>query len=191
MWGNKNAKVPKYLFGAFCFYLLYFISIIIYLDMDLRWIGVPAGSFILSLFILWKFDSRIEIQAYTISVFTFINIFAYSVLFDEFTEAFTVFCAAVCLLSFYHVVKANYMLLGLSTVYILYGLIWQGKWQNFLMHDSSIAITIRIVSVYLVQIILIMMIRRQQAMQCLVELKAEEAEAAAQAKEDFLANMSP
>ncbi len=190
MWGNKNAKVPKYLFGAFCFYLLYFISIIIYLDMDLGWIGVPAGSFTLSLFILWKFGSRIEIQAYTISVFTFINIFAYSVLFDEFTEAFTVFCAAVCLLSFYHVVKANYMLLGLSTVYILYGLIWQGKWQDFLMHDSSIAITIRIVSVYLVQIILIMMIRRQQAMQCLVELKAEEAEAAAQAKEDFLANMS-
>lgn len=190
MWGNEKAKVPKYLFGAFCFYLLYFIIIIIYLDASPGWIAVPAGSFVLSLFILWKFDSRIEVQAYTISVFTFINIFAYSVIFDEFTEAFTVFCAAVCLISFYHVVKANYLMLGLGTIYVLYGLIWQEQWRDFLMHDNSIAITIRIFSVYLVQIILIMLIRRQQAMQCLVELKAEEAEAAAQAKEDFLANMS-
>ena len=57
-------------------------------------------------------------------------------------------------------------------------------------HDSSIAVTIRIFSVYLVQLLMIMLIKRQQNIQRLAEQKASEAEAAAHAKEDFLANMS-
>lgn len=190
MWGNEQGKAPKYLFGAFCFYLLYFASIILYLDMDKRWVLVPAVSFVLSLLSLRFLGGRIEVQAYTVSVLTYINIFAYSVMLQEFTEVFTVFCAAVCLISFYHFLKANYLMLVLSTIYIVYELIWQGEWHSFLMQDSSIAVTIRIISVYLVQFLMIMLIRRQQATQRMVEQKAREAEEAAQAKEDFLANMS-
>ncbi len=190
MWGNENDKAPKYLFGAFCFYLLYFTSIIIYLDTDIRWLFIPFASFILSLFILKMNGGKIEIQAYTVSVLTFINIFAYGVMLREFTEVFTVFCAAVCLISFYHILQANYLMLGLSTFFVIYELFFRGEWQNFTSRDSSIAITIRIFSVYLVQVLMIMLIKRQQNIQSMVEQKAREAGAAAQAKADFLANMS-
>ncbi|MDE7133005.1 MAG: response regulator [Lachnospiraceae bacterium] len=81
-------------------------------------------------------------------------------------------------------------MLGLSTVFILYELIFQGEWQSFLHHDSSIAVTIRIFSVFLIQGLLILLIRRQQYQQSMVEQKAREAESAAQVKEEFLANMS-
>ena len=190
MCGIDKDRVPRYLFGAFCLYLVYFIFVIIYLDMGRRWIVVPLASFFLSLLIVRAGGSKTEIQAYTISTFTFINIVAYSVMLQEFTEVFTVFCAAVCLISFYHILQANYLMLGLSTVFILYELIFQGEWQNFLLHDSSIAVTIRILSVYLVQGLLILLIRKQQYQQSMVEQKAQEAETAAQAKEEFLANMS-
>lgn len=190
MWGNEKDKAPKYLFGAFCFYLFYFISIVIYLNTDKRWLIVPLVSFGLSLFVLKVCGSRIEIQAYTVTILTYINIFAYGVMLGEFTEVFTVFCAAVCLISFYHILQVNYLMLGLGTFFILYKLIFQGEWQNFTSHDSSIAVTIRIFSVYLVQFLMIMLIKRQQRTQRLIEQKAGEAKAAAQAKEDFLANMS-
>ena len=185
----KN-KVPRYLFGAFCFYLLYFASIIFYLDTDMRWLSVPVISFVISLFVLRFYGSNVEVQAYTVSVLTFINIFSYGVMLHEFTEVFTVFCAAVCLISFYHILKANYVMLGLSTFFIIYELVWQGEWHNFMSRDNSIAVTIRIFSVYLVQFLMIMLIKRQQSIQGLAEQKACEAEAAAQAKQDFLANMS-
>ena len=190
MCGIDKDRVPRYLFGAFCLYLVYFIFVIIYLDMDRRWIVVPLASFFLSLLIVRTGGSKTEIQAYTISIFTFINIVAYSVMLQEFTEVFTVFCAAVCLISFYHILQVNYLMLGLSTVFILYELVFQGEWQSFLLHDSSIAVTIRIFSVYLVQGLLILLIRKQQEQQRMVEQKAREAESAAQAKEEFLANMS-
>ncbi len=190
MSGSENNKVPKYLFGAFCFYLLYFASIIVYLDTDVRWLFVPGLSFVVSLFVLGMHGGSVEIQAYTVSILTFVNIFSYGVMFQEFTELFTVFCAAVCLISFYHILKANYLMLGLCTFFMLYELVWQGEWRNFLSRDSSIAVVIRIFSVYLVQFLMIMLIKRQQNIHRLAEQKAHEAEAAAQAKSDFLANMS-
>lgn len=190
MWENEKDKAPKYLFGAFCFYLLYFTSIVIYLNADKHWLVVPFVSFALSLLVLKMYGSRIEIQAYAVTILTYINIFAYGVMLDEFTEVFTVFCAAVCLISFYHILQANYLMLGLGTFFIVYKLVFQGEWQNFTSHDSSIAVTIRIFSVYLVQFLMIMLIKRQQRAQNLIEQKAREAEEAAQAREDFLVNMS-
>ena len=89
MHGIDKDRVPRYLFGAFCLYLVYFIFVIIYLDMDRRWIVVPLVSFFLSLLIVRTGGSKTEIQAYTISIFTFINIVAYSVMLQEFTEVFT------------------------------------------------------------------------------------------------------
>lgn len=190
MWGIKEEKVPKYLFGAFCFYLLYFVAIIFYLSMGAGWMVIPAASFMLSLLVMRLYGDKIEIQAYTVTVLTFINIVSYSVMLHEFTEVFTVLCAAVTLISFYHILRANYLMLGLSTLYVLYELVWRGEWHSFLYHDSTIAVTIRLFSLYLVQILLILLIQRQQMIQSMVEKKAREAEAAAQAKEDFLANMS-
>ena len=187
--GEKN-NVPIYLFGAFCFYSLYVIGIIFYLNLDRKWLLIPFGCLVLSLAVNRIHSNRIDIQAYTVTVLTFINIFAYSIMLHEFMEVFTVFCAAVCLISFYHNLKANYLMVVLFTLFVVYKLILQGEWRYSFVRDGSIAITIRIFSVYLVQFLLIMLIRRQQRTQMMVEQKAHEAEAAAQAKEDFLANMS-
>ncbi|MCM1297462.1 MAG: ATP-binding protein, partial [Muribaculaceae bacterium] len=188
MWRDGEGKITRYLLGVFCFYLLYFAAAVFYLDMDRRWIFVPAASFIVSLPVLGRHRDRAE--AYTFSVLACVNIAAYGVMLQEFTEVFTIFCAAVCLLSFYHHLKVNYLMLGFFTAYIVYGLAWQGEWQRFLERDGALAVSIRILSVYLVQVLLIMLIRRQQAAQSLAEQKALEAEMAARAKEDFLVNMS-
>lgn len=185
-----NRKVPKYLFGAFCIYLLYYALIIMYLRVDPRWFLVPGLSLAAIVVILWLQRESIAAHAYTITIFTFINIWGYSVMLHEFTEVFTVFCAAVCLISFYHMLQVNYLMLGFSSVFVLYWIIWQDQWQAFLYRDSSIAITIRIFSLYLVQVLLIILIKKQKNMQQLVEQKIQEAEMAGQAKEDFLANMS-
>lgn len=185
-----NRKVPKYLFGAFCIYLLYYAFIIAYLQADRRWFAVPGCSLLAVLALLWFRRESIAVHAYAVTIFTFINIMGYSVMLHEFTEVFTVFCAAVCLISFYHMLQVNYLMLGFSTVFVAYWLIWEDQWQELLYHDSSIAFVIRVFSLYLVQILLILLIKRQEKMQKLVEQKIEEAETAGQAKEDFLANMS-
>lgn len=190
MSGSEKDKAPKYLFGAFCFYLLYFACVIIYLAVDMGWIFVPGASFLAGLFILKRYGGRIEVQAYTVSVLTYINIVAYSVIFAEFTEVFTVFCSAVCLISFYHVLKVNYLMFGLSTVYIVYELVWREAWHSIVSRDASVAVAIRIVSFYLVQILLILLIKRQQELQRLAERRVQAAEDGLQAREDFLANMS-
>ena len=185
----KN-NIPRYLFGAFCFYSLYFISIILYLGMDKRWLVVPSACLIISTAMARIFRDNVGVQAYTITVATFVNISAYGIMLHEFTEVFTVFCAAVCLISFYHFLKANYLMVGLVTLFIVYKLFVLGEWRSYFVRDGSVAVTIRIFSVYLVQFLLIMLIRRQQKTQSMVEQKAREAGLAAQAKEDFLANMS-
>ena len=187
---NEKNNVPRYLFGAFCFYLSYFMCIILYFGMDKRWLIVPLVCIAFSFLILKVYSEQIEIQAYTLTVFSFINIFAYSVMLHEFTEIFLVICVAVCLASFYHFLKVNYLMVGLTTVFIGYKLIFHDEWMHSSGQIGPIAIIIRIFCVYLVQLLLIMLIQRQQRTQMMVEQKAREAEAAAQAKEDFLANMS-
>ena len=187
---SEKNNIPQYLFGAFCFYSLYVICTILYLNLDRKWLIIPLICIALSLTMQKIHSSRIDIQAYMMTVLTFISISAYSIMLHEFTEVFTVFCAAVCLISFYHFLKANYLMVVLFSLFVVYKLILQGEWQHSFMRDSSVAITIRIFSVYLVQFLLIMLIKRQQRTQAMVEQKAHEAEAAAQAKEDFLANMS-
>ena len=187
---NEKDNIPRYLFGAFCFYSLYVISIIFYLNLDRRWLIIPIIGLVLNLIVQGVHGDRVDIQAYTMTVLTFINISTYGIMLHEFTEVFTVFCAAVCLISFYHILKANYLMVVLFTIFVMYKLVLLGEWRYYIVRDGSIAITIRIFSVYLVQFLLIMLIKRQQQTQMMVEQKAYEAEAAAQAKEDFLANMS-
>lgn len=187
---SEKNNVPTYLFGAFCFYSLYVISIILYLDLDKRWLIVPVVCCILNLAAQRICSDRIDVRAYAMTVLTFISISAYSVMLHEFTEVFTVFCAAVCLISFYHFLKANYLMVVLFTLFIVYKLVLQGEWRYSFVRDGSIAITIRVFSVYLVQFLMIMLLKMQERTQAMVEQKAQEAEAAAQAKEDFLANMS-
>lgn len=187
---NEKNNIPLYLVGAFCFYSLYVICIILYLNMGRRWLIIPLASLVINVLVSRIYRDNIEIQAYTMTVLTFINISAYSIMLHEFTEVFTVFCAAFCLISFYHVLKTNYLMMCLVTLFMVYQLIFRDGWRVFWVRDGSIAITIRIFSVYLVQFLLIMLLKRQERTQAMVEQKAREAEAAAQAKEDFLANMS-
>lgn len=185
-----NRKIPKYLFGAFCIYLLYYAFIIMYLQIDARWYLVPGLSFVAITLILWFQRNSFEAYAYTLTIFGFIDIMCYSLMLHEFTEVFTVLCAAACLISFFHVLQVNYLMLGFSTLFVAYWLIRENQWQAFLYHDTSIAVTIRVFSLYLVQVLLIILIKKQKKMQQLVEQKVQEAETAGQAKEDFLANMS-
>ena len=187
---SEKNNVPTYLFGAFCFYSLYVISIILYLGLDKRWLIVPVVCSVLNLAVQRVCSDRIDVRAYAMTVLTFISISAYSIMLHEFTEVFTVFCAAVCLISFYHFLKANYLMVVLFTLFMVYKLVLQGEWRYSFVRDGSIAVTIRVFSVYLVQFLMIMLLRRQARTQQIVEQKAQEAEAAAQAKEDFLANMS-
>ena len=187
---SEKDNVPTYLFGAFCFYSLYVISIILYLGLDKRWLIVPVVCSALNLAVQRVCSDRIDVRAYAMTVLTFISISAYSMMLHEFTEVFTVFCAAVCLISFYHFLKANYLMVVLFTFFILYKLVLQGEWRYSFVRDGSIAVTIRVFSIYLVQFLMIMLLKRQERTQQIVEQKAQEAEAAAQAKEDFLANMS-
>ena len=187
---EKKDNIPLFLFGAFCFYLLYFIFIIFYLGTDRRWLVVPLVCFALSFIVSKLCRSSLKIQAYTVTVLTFINICAYGVMLHEFTEVFTVFCAAACLISLYQFLKVNYLMMGLITGFILYKLFWAGEGKALLVHDSFAAVVIRIFSIYVVQILLILLIRRQQRMQAEIEQKAQEAEVAIRAKEEFLANMS-
>ena len=187
---EKKDNIPLFLFGAFCVYLLYFIFIIFYLGTDRRWLVVPLVSFALSFVVSKLCRNNLKIQAYTVTVLTFINICTYSVMLHEFTEVFTVFCAAACLISLYQFLKVNYLMLGLITGFVLYELFWAGEVKALFVHDSSAAVTIRIFSIYVVQILLILLIRRQQRMQAEIEQKAQEAEVAIRAKEEFLANMS-
>ena len=190
MGNSEKNNIPRYLLGAFCFYSLYVISTIFYLDLDRRWLIIPIAGLIVSLAVQKMHSDRIDIQAYSMTILTCINISAYGIMLHEFTEVFTVFCAAVCLISFYHFLKATYLMVGLVTIFMVYNLVWQGEWRNSLVRDSSIAVIIRIFSVYLVQFLLIMLIKRQHRTQTMFEQKAREAETAARAKEDFLANMS-
>ena len=166
---SEKNMVPKYLFGAFCFYLLYFVSIILYLGTDRRWLIVPFVCLALSILVHMLYRDRVDIQAYAMTLFSFINIYAYSVMLHEFTEVFTVFCVTVCLISFYNFLKVNYLMAGLITGFIVYKLVLQGEWRYYLVRDGSIAITIRIFSLYLVQILLIMLIKRLQNTQVMVE----------------------
>lgn len=185
-----NRKVSKYLFGTFCIYLLYYAFIIMYLQVNPRWFIVPGVSFVAIALIFGFQRESITVHAYTLTILGFIDVMCYALMLHEFTEVFTVFCAAVCLISFYHILQVNYLMIGFSTFFVLYWLVWGGQWQALLYRDSSIAIIIRIFSLYLVQVLLIMLIKKQKKMQELVEQKIQEAETAGQAKEDFLANMS-
>ncbi|MCD7725349.1 MAG: ATP-binding protein [Clostridiales bacterium] len=185
-----NKKIPGYLMGAFCAYLFYYAFTIIYVQADVRWHIIPGLSLAAVAVVLIFRRESVAVHAYTITICTFINIMGSSVMLHEFTEMFMVICAAVSLISFYHMPQLNYLMLGFSTVDVLYWLLWEQQWRAFLNRDGFIGLLMRIISLYLVQILLIILIKSQQKMKELIEQKAREAEVAGQAKEDFLANMS-
>ncbi|MDD6810429.1 MAG: ATP-binding protein [Lachnospiraceae bacterium] len=183
-------KVAGYLFGAYCFYLVYNIFFVLYLGYSRLWLVVPTVSILVGFYALFVRREKYSLQAYMITVMTCINIMMYAVMTNEFTEVFTVLCAAACMISFYHIPMTNYIMLGFTTLFVLYQFIFCGEWQAFLTKGTSIVIVVRIVSVYVLQTLLIVFIRYQQRMQKRLEEKAQELEIANQAKSDFLANMS-
>lgn len=188
---RKNGdKLSFYLFGLVAVYLFYFIALILYVGLDKKWLTVPVFSFFLGADILNRYKENQKLHAYLITVLAFVNIFCYGLLFEEFTETFAVLCAAVCLISFYRIPKVNCLMLFLSTLMILHGLVAQEGWRMFFVRDGSLAVIVRILSVYVVQILMMLYITRQNSLIEMVRRKAQEAEAASRAKDDFLANMS-
>lgn len=183
-------RVSGCLFGAYCFYLVYIIFSVLYLGYSKAWLLVPGISLLAVTFVLLVQWGNYSLQAYMITIFACVNIMMYAVMTDEFTEVFTVLCAAACMISFYYIPNINYILLGFTTLFILYRLFFCGEWQVFLLKDTSIAIGVRIVSVYALQVLLVVFIQNQQRMQERLKEKAKELEIANQAKSDFLANMS-
>ena len=186
----QQKKVAVCLFGAYCFYLIYIIFFVLYLGYDKSWLFVPIVSLLVGVYGLLVKRDDYMFQAFVITIFACINITMYAIMTNEFTEVFTVLCAAACMISFYHMPRMNYILMGYTTLFVLYQLIFQGEWQAFTEKTSSIVIVVRIISAYVLQTLLILLIYYQKRMRKELEVKASELEIANKAKADFLANMS-
>lgn len=185
-----GGRLSLYLYCIAGIYFVYFAVLILYLGEDKRWLTAPVFSFAICAEVLRSRKNDQKLHAYTIMVLAVVNILCYSILFNEFTETFAALCATVCLISFYRIPRVNYVMVILSTLYIIYGLFWQGGWEMVTSKDTSIAVIIRILSVYVIQLLMITYITQQNRLIGIVEKKMWEAEEAARAKDDFLANMS-
>lgn len=183
-------RVSLYLFGAYCFYLLYIIFFVLYLGYDKSWLIVPILSILAGIYSALFKREDYTFQAYVITIFGCINITMYAVMTNEFTEVFTVLCAVACLISFYHMPKMNYILVGYTTLYVIYQLIFREEWRAFSEVTASIVIVVRIISAYVLQALLIFLIYYQKRMQGQLEEKNCQLAIANKAKTDFLANMS-
>lgn len=183
-------RLSWYLFAVISIYFMYFAAVIIYLGQDKRWLTAPVVSFFVGLDVIDRTRNNQKLHAYVFAVLIFLNVLCYTILFHEFTEPFTVLCAAICLVSFYREVKVNLLMLVLSTLFILYGSYAQGGWSAVVGRDTSIAVIVRIASLYTIQILLLVYVYQQNTLIRIIAKKMQEAEAAAQAKDDFLANMS-
>ena len=185
-----GGRLSWYLCCVVCLYFVYFAAVILYLGQDKRWLTAPVVSFFVCIDVIDRKRNNQQLHAFVLSFLIFLNVFCYSIVFHEFTEPFTVLCAAVCLISFYRVIKVNLFMLVLSTILVVYGVVTQGGIGIFLERDASIAVIVRIFSLYMIQLLLLMYIYQQNNLIKIVDKKIREAEAAGQAKDDFLANMS-
>ena len=116
--------------------------VVLYLVYEKSWLVVPIVSLLIGIYSLLLKRDNYHFQAYVITIFACINITLYAIMTNEFTEVFTVLCAAACMISFYHMPKMNYILVGYTTLFVLYELIFQGEWQAFLETESSIVIVV-------------------------------------------------
>jgi len=189
MEGTDKRKTAEVVYVIFCIYSIFawcFSNFINWskLGMFLFAVGAAVGGFL-----TFRKNFKAEMQAYFIMISASLNIWVYSIASREFTETFTVICALTCLLSFYHIPKINYFNLINTTLFILYKLFAEQKLGDIIKNQDFLVI-LRIFCIYLVEIIMLILVKWHMEALKTSQEKTEEAELACQAKEDFLANMS-
>lgn len=189
MEGTDKRKTAEAAFVIYCIYgaFTWCISDVVnwsILGMFLFAVGLVAGAFL-----TFRKKFKAEIQAYFIMISASLNIWVFSIDTGEFTEIFTVICALTCLLSFYHIPKINYFHLISTTAFILYKLFAEQRLSDITKEQDYLVI-LRITCIYLVEIVMLILVKWHMKALKTAQEKTEEAELACQAKADFLANMS-
>lgn len=189
MEGTDRKKTAEAVYVIYCVYGIFTWCIrdFIYwsgFGMLLFAAGLTAGAFL-----TFRKNFKAEIQAYFIAVSASLNILIFSIDTGEFTEIFTVICALTCLLSFYHIPKINYFHLVGTTMFILYKLFAERRYLD-ITEGQNYLIILRIACIYLVEAVMLVLVKWHLKDLKTSQEKTEEAELACQAKADFLANMS-
>lgn len=189
MEGTDKRKTAEAVYVIYCIYGIFTWCISNFINwsklgMFLFAVGAAVGGFL-----TFRKKFKAEMQAYFITISASVNIWIFSIDTREFTETFTVICALACLLSFYHIPKINYFHLINTTLFILYKLFTEQRFWDITKNQDFLVI-LRIFCIYLVEIVMIILVKWHMEALKTSQEKTEEAELACQAKADFLANMS-
>lgn len=189
MEGTDKRKTAEAVYVIYCIYGIFTWCISNFINwsklgMFLFAVGAAVGGFL-----TFRKKFKAEMQAYFITISASLNIWIFSIDTREFTETFTVICALACLLSFYHIPKINYFHLINTTLFILYKLFVEQRFGD-ITKDQDFLVILRIFCIYLVEIVMIILVKWHIEALKTSQEKTEEAELACQAKADFLANMS-
>ena len=189
MEGTGRRKTAKAVYVIYCIYGIFTWCISEFVHWSKTGMFLFAAGLAGGAFLTFRKNFKAEIQAYFITISASLNIWIFSIDTGEFTEIFTVICALTCLLSFYHIPKINYMHLISTTLFILYQLFVKQRLGDITENQDYLVI-LRIACIYLVEIVMLILVKWHMRDLKTSQEKTEEAQQACQAKADFLANMS-
>ncbi|MDE6607825.1 MAG: hypothetical protein K2K54_08740, partial [Lachnospiraceae bacterium] len=189
MEGTDKRKTAEAVYVIYCIYGIFTWCISNFINWSKLGMFLFAAGAAVGGFLTFRKNFKAEMQAYFITVSASLNIWIFSIDTREFTEIFTVICALACLLSFYHIPKINYFHLINTTLFILYKLFVEQRFGD-ITKDQDFLVILRIFCIYLVEIVMIILVKWHMEALRTSQEKTEEAELACQAKADFLANMS-
>lgn len=189
MEGTDRKKTAEAAYVIYCVYGIFTWCIRDFIYWSKFGMFLFAAGLITGAFLTFRKNFKAEIQAYFIAASASLNILIFSIDTGEFTEIFTVICALTCLLSFYHIPKINYFHLIGTTMFILYKLFVEQRYLD-ITEEQNYLVILRIACIYLVEIVMLVLIKWHLKDLKTSQEKTEEAELACQAKADFLANMS-
>lgn len=189
MEGTDKRKTAEAVYVIYCIYGIFTWCISNFINWSKLGMFLFAAGAAVGGFLTFRKKFKAEMQAYFITISASVNIWIFSIDTREFTETFTVICALACLLSFYHIPKINYFHLINTTLFILYKLFAEQRFWDITKNQDFLVI-LRIFCIYLVEIVLIILVKWHMEALKTSQEKTEEAELACQAKADFLANMS-
>ena len=189
MEGTDKRKTAEAVYIIYCVYGIFTWCISNFINWSKLGMFLFAAGAAVGGFLTFQKNFKAEVQAYFITVSASLNIWIFSIDTGEFTETFTVICALACLLSFYHIPKINYFHLVNTTLFILYKLFVEQRFGDITKNQDFLVI-LRIFCIYLVEIVMLILVKWHMKALKTSQEKTEEAELACQAKADFLANMS-
>lgn len=188
MEGVSKRKIAISVYFVYCFYCVFMWCIREQVNWTQAGMWISAAGMAGGAFLTFRKKFKPETQAYFIASFATLNILVYSVATHVFTQMFTVLCALACLFSFYHIPRIHYFYYVTTLGFILYHLFAENRIADIIAGEYLIII--RILSIFLIETVLLILVKWH--LKALEELqdKAAEAELACQAKSDFLSNMS-